>query len=156
MHRYKHAFEDICCLNICFMSNHMLYMILWLPWYAGCHVWVATLFRCMIGCSHVRSKVLPRKDAIYMIPRPLPKLGGDSPLVSTPNQNQSHQLKIQVTSTLEKLIGLVSLHYSSNPNPFSLKTQSRSFLCYSSSSSPPLASFALSPWNFLIRCSTLQ
>ena len=28
----------------------------------------------------VRSMVLPRKDAIFMVPRPLQKLGGDSPL----------------------------------------------------------------------------
>ena len=26
------------------------------------------------------NKVLPRKDAIYMVPRPLQKLSGDSPL----------------------------------------------------------------------------
>ena len=28
----------------------------------------------------VRSMVLPRNDAIYMVPRPLQKLGGNSPL----------------------------------------------------------------------------
>ena len=30
----------------------------------------------------IRSMVLPRKDAIFMIPRPLQKLGGDSSVVS--------------------------------------------------------------------------
>ena len=27
--------------------------------------------------------VLPRNDAIYMVPRPLQKLGGDSPIMPT-------------------------------------------------------------------------
>ena len=28
-------------------------------------------------------RVLPREDAIYMVPKPLQKLGGESPVVST-------------------------------------------------------------------------
>ena len=31
----------------------------------------------------VRSMVLPQNDAIFMVPRPLQKLGGDSSIVST-------------------------------------------------------------------------
>ena len=44
MHWYEHAFDDVCRLNVSFMSNCMLYMIFLIFMMPSYHDWVVALF----------------------------------------------------------------------------------------------------------------